>query len=393
MATSYSSEAMLARLIGFPTVSRDSNLPLIDFVREYLAGYGVESRLVPNGAGTKANLYAQIGPDAPGGVILSGHTDVVPVDGQDWTTDPFALSEREGKLFGRGTCDMKGFNAIALAMVPEMVSRDLKRPVQIALSYDEEIGCLGVPDMVRAMRETLPPAEAVIVGEPTMMEVVTQHKGGIGLTTWVRGFPVHSSQLHLGVSAIMTAARLVDWHNQRNAQTRSEAVGAARGETRFAFNPPWTTFHVGLIQGGTASNITAEACSFTTDIRHLPEEDGDVWLDTYEAFAAEIDAEIRAIRPEAGVTVERRFRNPGCRKEPAETARAEALARQLTGDNGEHAVAYGTEAAFFQEEGYSVCICGPGSIDQAHQADEFITRDQVAAGEAFMRRLIDRLAA
>ncbi|MGB0853330.1 MAG: M20/M25/M40 family metallo-hydrolase, partial [Pikeienuella sp.] len=207
MATRYSAREMLEKLVAFPTVSRDSNLPLIDFVEDYLNGHGVTSRRVYDETGKKANLYALVGPEAPGGVILSGHTDVVPVDGQAWDTDPFVVTERDGKLFGRGTCDMKGFNAIGLAMVPDMLEAGLKRPVQIALSYDEEVGCLGAPSMIAEMGETLPPAAACIVGEPSMMKVVTQHKGSVGFSTSVHGFEIHSSLMHEGVSAVMTAAR------------------------------------------------------------------------------------------------------------------------------------------------------------------------------------------
>ena len=203
---------MMERLVAFPTVSRESNLDLIGFVQDYLAGHGVESQLVHDETGTKANLYAQIGPSVPGGVVLSGHTDVVPVDGQNWTSDPFRVVERDGKLYGRGTCDMKGFDALALALVPEMLKAGLKRPIQLALSYDEEVGHRGVPSLIAAMAETLPPASAVIVGEPTSMQVVTQHKGGLSLRTSLRGHEVHSSLVHTGVSAVMNAATLITWH-------------------------------------------------------------------------------------------------------------------------------------------------------------------------------------
>ncbi|MEL6218860.1 MAG: acetylornithine deacetylase, partial [Pseudomonadota bacterium] len=338
-----SPEEMLARLVGFPTVSRDSNLELIHFVRDYLAGYGIESWMVPNEDGTKANLYAQIGPAEAGGIVLSGHTDVVPVDGQPWTTDPFVLTEKDGRLYGRGTCDMKGFSAIALAAVPEMLAAGLKRPVQLALSYDEEVGCLGAPFMIEEMRESLPPAAAVIVGEPTMMQVVSRHKGVNGLHTHVRGYEVHSSLLHTGVSAVMTAARLVTWCSERMAENRA-AAEANPDPVGGLFEPPYTTLHVGKMQGGTAHNITAKDCRFSIDIRNLPTESAQEWIDRYRAYCAEVEAEMQAVRPEAGITVEVRSQTPGCRKEPDERAAAEHLARQLTGDNGEHVVAYGTEA-------------------------------------------------
>ncbi|MGF1502846.1 MAG: acetylornithine deacetylase [Paracoccaceae bacterium] len=385
-------EEMLAKLVAFPTVSRDSNLDLIHFAREYLAEHGVESRLVPNADGTKANLYAQVGPAEPGGVILSGHTDVVPVDGQPWTTDPFSLTEKDGRLYGRGAADMKGFDALVLAHVPDMLAAPLKRPVQIALSYDEEVGCLGAPSMIAEMRETLPPAAAVIVGEPTLMQVVSRHKSVIGLHTHVRGYEVHSSQVHRGVSAVMTAARIVEWISRTMDEGRARAE-AGDDPVAALFDPPFTTLHVGMIEGGTAHNITAKDCRFSLDIRALPGEDPAEWVARYRAFCAEVEAEIRAVRPEAAITVAERSLTPGCRKEPDATAEAERLARALTGDNGEHVVAYGTEAGQFQDAGYSAVICGPGSIDQAHQADEYIEKSQLAAGSAFLRRLIDRLAA
>jgi acetylornithine deacetylase len=385
MGEVYAAREMLAKLVAFPTVSRDSNLALIDFARGYLAGHGVESRVVPNPEGTKASLYALVGPSEPGGVVLSGHTDVVPVDGQRWTSDPWTLTEREGRLYGRGACDMKGFDALALALVPDMLKAGLKRPVQIALSYDEELGCLAAPGMIAAMRQTLPPAAAVFVGEPTSMQVVTAHKACVGLETVVTGHEVHSSILHRGVSAVMTAARLVQWHAERNAEN------AASPEPNSDFDPPYTTLHVGTIAGGTAGNITAAHCRFLTDFRVMPSEDPGAWIDRYRAHAAQVSAEIAAIHPAAGVRVEVRQRTPGVG--PERDGAAEALARALTGDNARRAVSYCTEAGQFQEQGYSTVVVGPGDIAQAHQPDEFLTVAQFEAGEAFLRRVIERLAA
>ncbi len=390
MGQYFTTREMMEKLVAFPTVSRESNLDLVAFVQDYLAGHGVESRLIHNQEGTKANLIAQIGPPAPGGVVLSGHTDVVPVDGQNWASDPFQVVERDGKLFGRGTCDMKGFNALGLALVPEMLRADLKRPIQIALSYDEEVGHRGVPSLIESLRETLPVASAVFVGEPTSMRVVTQHKGGCSLTTRVRGFEVHSSLVHTGVSAIMNAARLINWHSERMAENRAAAEALGDDGPGALFTPPYTTLHNGIIQGGTAGNITAKDCWFTSDIRCLPSESGGDWLALYRAECARVEAEMQSVQPDTGISIEVRLCAPGCRKESA--GEAERLARMLTGDNGEHAVSYGTEAGHFQNEGdYSVCVCGPGSIEQAHQADEFITTSQLATGEAFIRRLIDHL--
>lgn len=382
---------MLARLVAFPTVSRDSNLALIGFVEEWLAGLGVESRRVPSSDGTKANLYAMIGPAVPGGVILSGHTDVVPVDGQDWSRDPWTLAEADGLLYGRGTVDMKGFVALVLAAVPRMQAAGLKRPIQIALSYDEEVGHLGVDDMIAEMGRHLPPAAAVFVGEPSMMQVVTRHKGGLGLRTHVRGHEVHSSRLHTGVSAIAIAARLILWHAERFAENLAEAERLGEGAPGALFDPPCTSLHNGLISGGTAVNITARDCRFSSDIRVLPDEDPEDWLARYRAFCAEIAAGMQAVHPETGIDIEIPFMAPGLRRE-ADGA-AEALARQLTGDNAEHAVSYGTEAGNFQRAGRSVCVIGPGSIAQAHQPDEYISVAQFEAGAAFIDRLIARLSA
>jgi acetylornithine deacetylase len=391
MAQHLNPREMMERLVSFPTVSRDSNLDLIAFVQDYLAGHGIESRLVHDPDGPKANLYAQIGPSVPGGVILSGHTDVVPVDGQNWSSDPFTVVERDGKLYGRGTCDMKGFDALGLALVPEMLKAGLKRPIQIALSYDEEVGHRGVPSLIAEMGETLPPASAVFVGEPTSMQVVTQHKGGCSLTTRVRGFEVHSSLVHTGVSAIMNAARLINWHSERMAENRAAAEALGDDGPGVLFTPPYTTLHNGLIEGGTAGNITAKDCWFTSDIRCLPSESGDDWLALYRAECARVEADMQAIQPSAYIALDVRLCAPGCHQEA--DGEAERLARMLTGDNGAHAVSYGTEAGHFQNQGgYSTCVCGPGSIEQAHQADEFITIAQLDAGEAFIRRLIGHLS-
>lgn len=388
MPDSYSPREMLARLVGFPTVSRETNLPLIDFVEDYLRGHGVACHRVTDDEGRKACLYALIGPAEPGGVVLSGHTDVVPVDGQPWSSDPFTLTERDGRLYGRGACDMKGFAAVALAAVPKALQAGLKRPIQLALSYDEEIGMAGARRLVPAMAENMPPAAACIVGEPTMMQVITGHKGALMLQTHVRGFEVHSSIVHAGVSAVFNAARLVTWLEE---QMEANRRAAAENGGNALYDPPYTTLHVGVIQGGTARNIVARDCAFATDIRTLPNDNSADWLARYRAKVAEIDAAMKTVRPEAGITVEVVGDIAGCRPEP--DGAAEALCRALTGDNAEHAVSYGTEAGIFQSGGYSTCVCGPGDIAQAHQPDEFLDVAQLDAGAAFIDRLIGRLAA
>ena len=375
---------MLAKLVGFPSVSDDSNLPLIHFVQDYLADLGVVSPLVPNTTGEKASLVAHIGPAVPGAVILSGHSDVVPVEGQPWSSDPFVMSERKGRLYGRGTCDMKGFIASYLSLVPEMLRADLKRPIQLAISYDEEIGCLGAPPMIDYMQENLPAATVAIIGEPTDMKVVNGQKGIAELYTYVTGTEMHSSMIHKAVPAVMYAARLVEWHR---AQNTANASGPSQDP---AYEPPWTSLHVGKIDGGTAHNITAGKCFFTTDIRTIPSESTTEWIARYRAFAAGIEAEMKAISPKAGIEIEIIAEVPGCNAEP--DGEAEQLARLMTGDNAANVVSYATEAGQFQQAGLSAVICGPGSINQAHQADEYLEISQLKACDEMLRRLISHLS-
>ena len=378
---------IMEKLISFPTVSRDSNLELIAWVEDYLDGLGVKSTRVMNAEGTKANLYAHVGPEVDGGVVLSGHTDVVPVDGQAWDTDPWTVTEKDGKLFGRGTCDMKGFDALALSAVPLALERGIKRPLQIALSRDEEIGCVGAPEMIDHMVASgMPRASAAIIGEPSMMKAVTGHKGGLGFKTHIHGFEVHSSLLHTGVCAIMQGAKLIQWANEQNEINRAKTPSAQDAE----FVPPWTTVHVHMISGGTANNITAKDCVFNLGFRVLPGEDTAAYGAAYLAKVREVEAEMQAIVPETWIEISPFFDVPGLR--PEQNGEAEALARQLTGDNGNHVVSYGTEAGQFQERGYSSVICGPGDIAQAHQPNEFISIEQFKAGEAFISDLVDVLA-
>ncbi|MEM1313511.1 MAG: acetylornithine deacetylase [Pseudomonadota bacterium] len=394
MGEIYTPREMLEKLVSFDTTSAKSNLPLIHWVQDYLSGHGVDSHLVPDETGQKASLYANVGPMEPGGVVLSGHTDCVPVDGQPWTTDPFTLTEKDGRLYGRGACDMKGFDALALAVVPHALKAGLKRPIQIALSYDEEVGCIGAPPMIAEMARTLPKAAGAIIGEPSLMKTVSAHKGTAGFTTQVRGFEVHSSLCHTGVSAVMTAARLVTWMHERMAEN---AAAAPRTPAAEAYTPPYTTLHCGIIHGGTAGNITALDAWFTTDIRCTPPETPQEWVDRYMQEVRRIEAEIQAIQPSAGIKVVPRGGVPALRKEPDSDApgdgEAERIVRAITGDNSENVVGYATEAGQFQDGGYSAVICGPGSIEQAHQPDEYIEIAQLQAGERFMHGLVRRLAA
>ncbi|MCV6584908.1 MAG: acetylornithine deacetylase [Marinibacterium sp.] len=388
MAVLLSARDILERLISFPTVSRDTNLPLIDWVQGYLASHGITAhRWVDPDQPHKAALFAHVGPEIEGAVVLSGHTDVVPVDGQDWSTDPFTLCERDGRLYGRGTCDMKGFDALAIWALGEAHRSGLRQPLQLALSFDEEIGCTGAPPMIAAMQPLLPKGQAVIVGEPSMMKVVTGHKGGYGYKTHVHGFEVHSSLLPQGVSAIMQAATLIEWANAQNAD-----IQARRPDTVAAmFDPPFTTLHVGLIEGGTAGNITAKDCHFSLDMRVVPSESAADWRERYLEQVRQVETRMQAIHPDTRIEVSQNFDVPALA--PETDGAAETLARALTGDNGRHVVSYGTEAGQFQAAGYSAVVCGPGDIAQAHQPDEFVSVAQFAAGQDFMRALVARLSA
>jgi acetylornithine deacetylase len=375
---------ILERLVAFDTTSRNSNLALIEWVEAHLAARGVAFTRAPSADGSKANLFATIGPDVAGGVVLSGHTDVVPVDGQAWTSDPWRIVERDGKLFGRGVADMKSFLALMLAHVEQMQAAPLTRPIVFAFSYDEEVGCLGAPHLIEAMR-TLPTPSAVIVGEPTSMRVLSGHKGIASFVVTVEGLEAHSSQTQQGVSAIMEALPLM----QCVADMGREAeVNADRS---IPFTPPQATMTVGLVEGGTAVNILARRCCFTWDLRCPPGDDPERYAARFLSAVAEADQRIKARAPNGGVSVVRRSNTPALaivRDSPAEE-----LVRALTGDNGLEAAAFAAEGGLFQRAGWPTVVCGPGSIGQAHQPDEWIEIAQIEKGAAFMRGLIARLSA
>ncbi|MGY6409886.1 MAG: acetylornithine deacetylase [Alkalilacustris sp.] len=389
MGQQLDARAILDRLVGFPTVSRDSNLALIDWVEEYLDGLGLRGHRVWDPSGRKAHIYVHVGPEVAGGVVLSAHTDVVPVDGQAWSSDPWRVTERDGRLYGRGTCDMKGFAALALAALPRAQAAGLKRPLQLALSYDEEVGCVAVVDLIEAMSVHLPRADAVIVGEPSMMKVVTGHKGGTGYAVEVLGHEVHSSLMHRGVSAVMEAARLIDWANRQNAASAERVANGGAAPPAAAFDPPWTTVHVGTVEGGTAGNITARSCRFRIEFRVVPGERVEDWTAAFEAEVARIEAAMQAVHPDCRIRLERHYGLPPLEPEP--DGAAERLVRRLTGDNGTHVVSYGTEGGQFQRHGFSTVICGPGDIAQAHQPDEYLSLAQFQAGAQFIDTLIDHL--
>jgi acetylornithine deacetylase len=374
---------LLEKLVSFPTVSRDSNLALVDWVEEYLGSHGIACFRDYDETGHKASLYAHVGPEVEGAVALSGHTDVVPVDGQEWDSDPFTVTEKDGKLHGRGTCDMKGFDALAIWAAVEAKRRGVRRPLQLCLSRDEEIGCIGAPPMIEKMAQHLPKASLAIIGEPTEWGIVNGHKGGVGFDLHFHGYEVHSSIAYKGVSAIMEGAKLIDWANRQNDEN------AAQADPENGYDPPYTTLHVGQIEGGTAHNITAKDCTFVLSARCVPSEPNAEWAAKIRAEIDRIDAGMKAVRPEAWIEVHPKWDVPGLAAE--EDGEAEAMVRRLTGENGSKVVSYGTEAGQFQAAGISAVVCGPGNIAQAHQPNEWLAVEELRKGEVFMSRLLDRL--
>jgi len=373
---------ILKTLVGFDTTSRRSNLALIDWVEAYLDGHGVPHRRVPNADGSKSNLIATVGPAIEGGAVLSGHTDVVPVDGQPWDTDPFETVEHDGRIYGRGTCDMKGFLALALGAVPELIAAKPRKPVHLAFSYDEEIGCLGAPSMIAVIRKELPAPAFVVVGEPTDMVAVSGHKGISYFRVTVTGREAHSSQTQLGVSAIMEAVQLMASLTELSARLEREADPAS------PFTPKGATLTIGLVNGGTAGNILARECSFLFDLRCPPSLDPRTILAPFFAEVEALDQALKARAPEAGVSIVQQSSTPAFAPEPDGVA--ESFARRLAGDNGPtRAVAFATEAGQFQQAGFSTVLCGPGSIEQAHQPNEFVEVAQMQRGRDFMRRLVE----
>lgn len=377
--------SMLERLVGFDTVSSKSNLPLIDSVESYLGELGVAFTRVPNAGGDKAALFLTIGPAIDGGVLLSGHTDCVPVEGQEWTVDPFTLRRDGSRVFGRGTCDMKGFDAICLAMLPTFQKAALKKPIHLLLSYDEEIGCLGSLDAIRRFGVDLPRPAITIVGEPTDMAVIDAHKSIATYETIVHGKEAHSSKPQLGASAVEAACDLVT-ELYRFADTLRE-----EGDPSGLFDPACSTMHVGQIKGGTARNIMAKRCSFAWEFRGLPGVDQKRALAHIEAYGDRVvRPKLTRYAPEAWIETHADIEVPGLASEPGSAA--ETLVKKLTRSNATSTVSFATEAGQFQRAGIATIVCGPGSIDQAHQPDEFIEIAQLEAGIGFMRRLAQELS-
>lgn len=372
---------ILDALVSFDTTSSRTNIPLILWVENYLRGHGVASYLVPTADGEKASLFATIGPQDVAGIALSGHTDVVPVDGQKWDTDPFQLTQKDGRYYGRGTSDMKGFLACVLAAVPQFKSAALKKPIHIAFSYDEEIGCLGVRPMIAEMGTRLPLPRVVIVGEPTDMRVVDAHKGPVRWQVDIAGRAAHSSMSHLGVNAIMVAGQIL------GELARIEAdLWADLQDPRF--EPPYPTLQVTTIEGGTASNIVPVSCRFGFEVRSMPGLDVEAIEKRVQRFIErECLPAMRAVAPEAGITVARTNYVPPFGSKPG--SEAVALALLLAGQNETFAVSYATEAGLFQDAGAPSVVCGPGNIAQAHTANEWVAISELVKCSQFLEKLLD----
>ena len=376
------SRALLETLIGFATVSRDSNLALIEFVRDYLHGLGVECELIYNAERTKANLLATVGPRVAGGIVLSGPTDVVPVDGQAWTVEPFCLSEADGKLYGRGTADMKGYLACVLAAVPVFLSSPLKRPVHLAFSYDEEVGCLGVRGLLDVLPRRIPAPALCLIGEPTELKPVLGHKGKLAMRCHVHGAPCHSAYAPYGVNAIEQAARLIGRLGEIGARLAQPQMHDHR------FDPAFSTVQVGVIQGGTALNIVPADCRFDFEIRALPDFAPQVVVDELKDYAEQaLLPAMQAVDSDTGIRFEKISAYPGLAT-PADSAAAR-LITELCGSDEFSTVAFGTEGGLFDQAGIPSVVCGPGSMDQGHKPDEFVSVEQMVACD----RLMDRLAA
>jgi len=370
---------ILKDLVAFDSVSRNSNLPIIHHIKEMIEQCGGHVELDPSADGLKANLIARFGPKTDGGMVWSGHTDVVPVDGQPWNSDPFTLTEKAGILYGRGTADMKGFLACCLALAPQL--KDLKAPVYFCFSYDEEVGCLGAPPLVRHLLKSGARPCVAIIGEPTMMQVVTAHKGVLSYETTVRGLEWHSSQPHLGVNAVHIACDLVAFLAGMAKELKEHGLRDER------FEPPHTTVHVGTISGGTARNIIPLECKFHWEIRPLPNYDGDKLFERFQRKANELQTEMQLVSKDAGITTRPMSRMLGVTL-PQHAEGECARLMHAAGTNQQHAVSFGTEAGVFNEGGIPAIICGPGDIRQAHKPNEFIAISQISECLHFLQKMI-----
>jgi acetylornithine deacetylase len=376
---------MIERLIAFNTVSRDSNMGLIEWVRDYLHRHGAKTRLTYDATGKKANLFATLGDSPKPGLILSGHTDVVPVDGQNWDTDPFVVTEKDGKLYARGSADMKGFIGIILAQAPQFVtalnSGRLDAPLHYALSYDEEVGCLGVRGLIQDLKENGIRPAGCVVGEPTSMQPIIAHKSTYRFRCAVHGREAHSSYVTFGVNAIEYAARLVVF-------IRQLADRLSQLEKRdYGFTVPYSTLSTGVIRGGIAANVVPKDCEFVVDMRTLPGASADALYDEVRAYAETLVREMRAVDPQSGIDIAWASQTIGLAASEADAIVRWAM--QLSNNNTVGKVSYGTEAGLFQQLGVPTVICGPGDIAEAHRPNEFVALEQLAQCEAFMNRILE----
>jgi len=376
---------MIRQLVSFDTTSRESNMALIDWVRGYLRDHGIESRLTFDDTRKKANLFATVGPPVDGGIVISGHTDVVPVDGQPWTSDPWRATEVGDRLVGRGVCDMKSFIAIALALVPDMLARKLARPLHFALSYDEEVGCIGVRRLIADLANVEYKPGGCIVGEPTGMELVVAHKGKRSYACRVRGFEAHSALTPKGVNAVEIACEIVT-HLRGMAKRFRD-----RGRHDRDYDVPFTTVHVGTIKGGTALNIVPRDCEFKFEFRHMPFDDPEALYREITDYAARFLPEMHAVAADTGIVFEELSNLPGF--DTGADSDIAALGRCCNHGTQFNKVSFGAEASLFHDAGIPSILCGPGHIAQAHQPNEWVTLEQVAQCEAFLRRLIDQVSA
>ncbi|EZP32446.1 acetylornithine deacetylase [Pseudomonas sp. RIT288] len=380
------SVALLRTLVGFDTTSRESNLQLIEFVRDYLAGFDVPCELIYNAERSKANLFATIGPAEQPGIVLSGHTDVVPVDGQPWTVAPFELSEHDGKLFGRGTADMKGYIACVLTLVPALVQTTLRMPVHIALSYDEEVGCLGVRSLLAELQQRPVKPLLCIIGEPTELKPVLGHKGKLAMRCDVHGHPCHSAYAPLGVNAIEYAAELIGELGRIGQQLKAPEQHDAR------FDPPYSTVQTGVISGGKALNIVPADCRFDFEIRALPSQDPSLVAQQLQAYAEQqVLPRMRAVSEHSAIRFSELSAYPGLATD-AQSQAAELIAA-FCGSRAFGTVAFGTEGGLFDAAGIPTVVCGPGSMDQGHKPDEFVSRAQLDACDAMLQRMLASIRA
>jgi len=377
--------ALLADLIAFDTTSRHSNLSLIEYIESYLKSFGIQSELSWNAEKTKANLFATIGEDNGAGVVLSGHTDVVPVDGQDWSTDPFKTTQDGDRLFGRGTCDMKGFIAICLSKTESILQANLPRPVHFAFSYDEEVGCVGVVNLLEQLKQRTIQPRACVIGEPTSMGVIRAHKGMLFKRCKVHGKSAHSSLVDQGVNAVTAAAKTISY-----IDTVAERI-QREGPFDEEFVPPYTTLHCGVIQGGTANNIIPAECRFDFEIRNLPDHPTLPIFNEVEQYTRSLEPAMKAVDPSAGFEWQTLADYPGMNTD--QHAEVIQLAKTLLGDDRQPGkVSYGTEGGHFQAAGIQTVVCGPGSIEQAHKPDEYVDLSQLAKGEKFIDTLSATIA-